>query len=75
MNTTTKIYDFISQQERAVTLRQIQEALNIRVTSIPGFLNSLLKSGKLVREKTERVSGTGPKTQWVYKCVASTQQN
>lgn len=75
MNTTTKIYDFISQQDRPVTLREIQNALDIRVTSLPGFLTSLVKSGKLSREKIERVSGTGPKMQWVYKCVASAQQN
>lgn len=75
MNTTTKIYDFINQQDHPVTLKELQDALDIKPTSLAGFLVALLKSGKLTRDKIERASGNGPKMQWAYKCVASTQQN
>jgi predicted ArsR family transcriptional regulator len=75
MKTTEKILEFIASQDRMVTLKEIQDALEIKASAVAGFLVALCKSGRLTREKIERTNGSGPKMQWAYKCVASSQQN
>ena len=75
MKTTDKILEIISSASDMVTLKQIQDATEIKPGIVSGSLVHLCKSGKISREKVERVSGTGPKMQWAYKKVAQTQEN
>ncbi len=76
MSATSKIIDFITQQNQPVTLKQLHDALGIKQSSLSGFVSNLCKAGKLVRDRTERDgNGRGPKMQWCYKVVAQTQQN
>lgn len=75
MKTTEKILEFISAQNRPVSLKDIQEALDLKPNLVAGFLVALCKSNRVTREKMERVNGNGPKMQWFYKLVANPQQN
>jgi predicted transcriptional regulator len=75
MTTTNKIFEFISNQDRMVTLKEIQDGLEIKASAVSGFLAALCKSGRLTRKKIKRTNGSGPKMQWAYKLVASSQQN
>jgi predicted transcriptional regulator of viral defense system len=76
VTTTDKILEFIGKQDRAVTLKEINDSVEVKASSLAGFLVMLCKSGKLVREKIERpTTSTGPKLQWAYKLVAIPQQN
>ncbi len=75
LKTTDKIVEFITAQNRPVSLKEIQEALELKPNLVAGFLVSLCKSNRLCREKMERVNGNGPKMQWFYKLVANSQQN
>jgi predicted ArsR family transcriptional regulator len=75
MKSTERILDFITTQNRPVSLKEIQEALEIKPNLVAGFLVSLCKSNRLTREKLERTNGNGPKMQWFYKVVANPQQN
>ena len=75
LKTTDKIVEFITAQNRPVSLKEIQEALELKPNLVAGFLVSLCKSNRLSREKLERVNGNGPKMQWFYKLVANPQQN
>ena len=73
---TTRIYDFVSQANEPVTLRQIQVALDMKPGIASGSLASLMASNKVVREQVSRAEGsTGRKVQWAYKPVANPQQN
>ena len=73
---TTRIYDFVSQANGPVTLKQIQVALEMKPGIASGSLASLMASNKLVREQVSRAEGsTGRKIQWAYKPVANPQQN
>ena len=74
MKTTDKIFEFVSQQDHPVTLKELHDALEIKASALAGFLVALCKSGRLSREKIERTSGNGPKMQWAYKVVAKSQQ-
>lgn len=72
---TTRIYDFVSQANEPVTLRQIQVALDMKPGIASGSLASLMASNKLVREQVSRAEGSsGRKIQWAYKSVANPQQ-
>jgi predicted ArsR family transcriptional regulator len=64
MKSTERILDFITTQNRPVSLKEIQEALEIKPNLVAGFLVSLCKSNRLTREKLERTNGNGPKIQW-----------
>lgn len=76
MKNTTRIYDFVSQAEAPVTLKQIQVALEMKPGIASGSLASLMASNKVVREQVSRAEGsTGRKVQWAYKPVANPQQN
>lgn len=76
MKNTTRIYDFVSQAEAPVTLKQIQVALEMKPGIASGSLASLMASNKVVREHVSRAEGsTGRKIQWAYKPVANPQQN
>lgn len=73
---TTRIYDFVSQANGPVTLKQIQVALEMKPGIASGSLASLMASNKLVREQVSRAEGSsGRKIQWAYKPVANPQQN
>ena len=76
MKNTTRIYDFVSQAQAPVTLKQIQVALEMKPGIASGSLASLMASNKVVREQVGRAEGsTGRKIQWAYKPVANPQQN
>lgn len=73
---TTRIYDYVSQAQQPVTLKQIQTALEMKPGIASGSLASLMASNKVVREQVSRAEGsTGRKIQWAYKPVANPQQN
>lgn len=73
---TTRIYDFVSQANGPVTIKQIQVALDMKPGIASGSLASLLASNKLVREQVSKPDGTlGRKILWAYKPVAIPQQN
>lgn len=74
MKYTDKIYEIISNSTDPVTLKQIQTQLELSPGMVSGSLISLLKSGKINREKIERTSGTGPKMQWSYKVVDTAEK-
>ncbi len=76
MKNTTRIYDYVSQAQQPVTLKQIQVALEMKPGIASGSLASLMASNKVVREQVSRAEGsTGRKVQWAYKPVANPQQN
>lgn len=75
MKTTDRIFDIVSQSQEPVTLKQLQDQLEIKPGIVSGSLASLCRSGRLSREKIEKTNGNGPKMQWAYKTVAQTQQN
>lgn len=70
MKNTDKIFDFVNSATEPVTMKQLQDALEMKPGILSGSLASLCKSGRLVREKIERTNGNGPKMQWAYKVVA-----
>jgi hypothetical protein len=76
MKNTDKIFDFINSANDLVTMKQLQDSLEMKPGILSGSLSSLCKSGRLIREKIERTNGNGPKMQWAYKVVATpeTQQ-
>lgn len=71
MKNTDKIFDHINSASDLVTMKQLQDALEMKPGILSGSLASLCKSGRLVREKIERTNGNGPKMQWAYKVVAT----
>jgi predicted transcriptional regulator len=76
MKNTTRIYDYVSQAQQPVTLKQIQVALEMKPGIASGSLASLMSANKVVREQVSRAEGsTGRKIQWAYKPVANPQQN
>ena len=76
MKNTTRIYDYVSQAQQPVTLKQIQVALEMKPGIASGSLASLMSANKVVREQVSRAEGsTGRKIQWAYKPVANSQQN
>ena len=75
MKTTDRIYELVSNSSEAVTLKQLQDQLELKPGIVSGSLASLCRSGRLAREKTEVNGANGPKIRWTYKTVANTQQN
>lgn len=76
MKNTTRIYDYVSQAQQPVTLKQIQTALEMKPGIASGSLASLMSANKVVREQVGRAEGsTGRKIQWAYKPVAQTEKN
>jgi len=76
VKTTDRIYEWIAQQNRLVTIKELHDSLDIKQSALAGFLVGMCKSGRLAREKIERATtSTGPKMQWAYKVVAQTQQS
>jgi predicted transcriptional regulator len=76
MKNTTRIYDYVSQAQQPVTLKQIQVALEMKPGIASGSLASLMSANKVAREQVSRAEGsTGRKIQWAYKPVANPQQN
>lgn len=73
MKTTDRIFDLVSTSTELMTLKQMQDQLELKPGIVSGSLASLVKSGRLTREKVERSNGNGPKMQWAYG-VAKVQQ-
>jgi hypothetical protein len=71
---TDKILEIIAAANDFITLKQIQDATEIKPGIVSGSLVHLCKSGKIFREKVERVSGNGPKMQWAYKTLEKTEE-
>ena len=75
MRTTERIYDMVANATEPVTLKQLQDQLELKPGIVSGSLASLCRAGRLSREKVEKTNGNGPKLQWAYKTVAIQQQN
>ena len=75
MKTTDRIFELVSNSTEAVTLKQLQDQLELKPGIVSGSLASLCRAGRLSREKVEKTNGNGPKLQWAYKTVAIPQQN
>lgn len=73
MKTTDRIYDMVANSTEPMTLKQLQDPLELKPGILSGSLASLVKSGRLHRKKVERSNGNGPKMQWAYS-VAKPQQ-
>lgn len=71
---TDKILEYLGTKEENVTLKELQDALEMKPGILSGTLVALLKSGRVSREKIEKTSGQGPKMQWAYKIVAQIPQ-
>jgi predicted transcriptional regulator len=65
----------VANATEPVTLKQLQDQLDLKPGIVSGSLASLCRAGRLSREKIEKTNGNGPKLQWAYKTVAITQQN
>ena len=74
MKHTDRILEIISNSADPVTLKQIQEQLELNPGTVSGSLVFLCKCGKVCREKIESASGTGPKMQWAYKLVDTVEK-
>ena len=74
MTNVEKIMQAIASMEQPVTLKQLQDATELKPGILSGTLFSLTKQGKLSREKIERSGKMGPEMKWVYKIVANSQQ-
>lgn len=74
MSNTKQIMDTIASLEQPVTMKQLQDALELTPGVLSGTLFSLCKQGKLSKEKVERSDNFGPKMKFVYKIVANPQQ-
>jgi DNA-binding HxlR family transcriptional regulator len=74
MKNTDKIFDFINSATDPVTMKQLQDGLDMKPGILSGSLASLCKSGRLTREKVERTNGNGPKMQWAYTVVAQDKE-
>lgn len=74
MRTTDRIYEMIAGSTEPVTLKQLQDQLELKPGILSGSLASLVKSGRLMREKVERTNGNGPKMQWAYKILAEAEK-
>jgi predicted transcriptional regulator len=65
----------VANATEPVTLKQLQDQLELKPGIVSGSLASLCRVGRLSREKVEKTNGNGPKLQWAYKTVAITQEN
>jgi len=74
LKTTDKVLEIIAKSDEPVTLKFIQNLLGIKPGAVSGTLVFLFKTGKITREKIERSSGTGPKQQWCYKIVDTSEK-
>lgn len=74
MTTVDKIMEFIAASKEPVTVKQLHDALDIKQNLLSGTMVMLVKTGRLQREKIERINGNGPKMQWAYKVVANSPQ-
>ena len=74
MRLTDRILEIIKNSTDPVTLRQIQDQLELSPGMVSGSLIALLKNGRISREKMERFSGNGPKQQWCYKVVDTVEK-
>ena len=68
MRTTERIYDMVANATEPVTLKQLQDQLELKPGIVSGSLASLCRAGRLSREKVEKTNGNGPKLQWAYSC-------
>lgn len=68
MRTTDKIYELVLSSTEPMSLKEIQDKLEITAGIVSGSLASLCRAGRLCREKRERTNGAGPKLRWVYWC-------
>jgi predicted transcriptional regulator len=66
MRTTDRIFELVLASMEPVTLKEIQDKLEIQAGIVSGSLASLCRAGRLLREKREKTNGTGPKMRWVY---------
>lgn len=66
MRTTDRIYELVLASTEPITLKEIQDQLEITAGIVSGSLASLCRSGRLSRDKREKTSGNGPKMRWVY---------
>ena len=67
LRTTDRIFELVAASTEPMTLKQLQDQLELSPGIVSGSLASLCKSGRLCREKMEKTNGTGPKMQWTYK--------
>jgi predicted transcriptional regulator len=65
----------VANATEPVTLKQLQDQLELKPGIVSGSLASLCRAGRLSREKIEKTNGNGPKLQWAYKTVAISQEN
>lgn len=66
MRTTDRIYELVLASTEPMTLKEIQDKLEITGGIVSGSLASLCRHGRLSREKREVTNGNGPKMRWVY---------
>lgn len=66
MRTTDRIYELVLASAEPMTLKEIQDKLEITGGIVSGSLASLCRHGRLAREKREVTNGNGPKMRWVY---------
>lgn len=66
MRTTDRIYELVLAAAEPMTLKEIQDQLEITAGIVSGSLASLCRSGRLLRERKERNGSNGPKMRWVY---------
>lgn len=74
MRTTDRIYEIVASATEPMTLKQIQDQIDLTPGILSGSLASLVKSKRLTRERVERTNGTGPKMQWAYKLLAQEEK-
>lgn len=70
MSNVEKIMEAIVKMEQPVTMKQLQDATELKPGILSGTLCSLCKQGRLSREKVEVEGKIGVKMRWVYKVVA-----
>ena len=74
MSNSQKIIDAMNSMEQPVTMKQLQDALEMTPGVLSGTLYAMHKQGKISKEKVERSDNLGPKMKFVYKVVANSQQ-
>lgn len=74
MSNAQKIIDAMNSMEQPVTMKQLQDALEMTPGVLSGTLFAMHKRGQISKEKVERSDNLGPKMKFVYKVVANSQQ-
>jgi hypothetical protein len=72
MKTIERIYEMVANATEPVTLKMLQDQLELKPGIVSGSLATLCRAGRLSREKVEKTNGNGPKLQWAYSCKKET---